>query len=84
MKLIEKCEHVYCIVEKEDFTNSWFEYAKGGELSPTYVDFFTEIDSAKDSLRELIRQNPEMDFDILKTEYSNFCIHWNRSTNWAF
>jgi hypothetical protein len=83
MKLFTDVTHIYCVVEKDSFTDSWYEFAKGGDLSPRYVDFFTIKESAVESINQLKIENPELEFDIMKTQTESFSKHWKRSTNWS-
>lgn len=81
--MLDLKDNIFCVVERDDFTNSWFNFAKGGELNPTYVDFFLNQDSALSVKRLLESQNPETEFDVMKTEYQSFVQHWTRSEEWT-
>ena len=83
MKLFTDVTHIYCVVEKDSFTDSWYEFAKGGDLAPRYVDFFTIKQSAIDSVTQLKIENPELHFDIMKTQVSSFAKHWQKSPYWS-
>ena len=82
MKL-ESIDYIYCVVEKESFTQSWYEFAKGGEIEPQYVDFFIRKDSALDSLIQLEKENPNLEFDVMKTKSENFTKYWTKSPHWS-
>ena len=82
--MLDLNEHIYCIVEKEEFTNQWYKFAKGGALNPTYIDFFVLKDSAIEARHQLESHNPELRFDVMKTQYQSFINHWTRSTEWNY
>ena len=74
---------VYCIVEKDEFADMWYDHATGGPLDPRYVMFFLNPHSTEDALKELRLQNPQRIFDVMPTTYTNFTQHWSKSDEWT-
>ena len=83
MNLLTDITHIYCVIEQNSFTESWYNFAKGGALSPHYVDFFIEKNSALASKHQLEKENPELEFDVMKTQASSFSKHWTKSPHWS-
>lgn len=76
--------YVFVVVEKSEFLDCWYSFAKGEELSANYIDFFIHEDSATQTLQQLSKENPSYEFDILKTKTRNFNLYWSRSKFWSY
>ena len=77
-------EHIFCVVEKNEFVEQWFEFIASGDINPTYIDFFISKDTAREAIQELSEQNQDLNFELVQTTTDKFTTTWKRSPHWSY
>ena len=84
MKSSMNIQHIYCVVERDEFVEQWFNFITNGEINPTYIDFFINKDKALEALQVLTNENENLQFELIQTTKDKFTNTWKRSPHWSY